>query len=159
MKVSLPSPAPGLTPSLPDTKTVPEVQTPMEGGASSRESRKKASTNGPEVLWEELSRPPVDTPPPLKRGQHTKQTPAHLQGFTYDCVLSSKYISPAGYDTMKPSIGCGSCERHIKLTFARAEPRVKLIRRVKRLVHVPQPRYSAFSCVNAVESRRTKDSS
>jgi len=74
-EVSLPPPAPDLTPSLPGPELGPEVETPTGGGAPSGEIREEPTVPEPVALPVELSSPPVSALLPLKRGQRTRQPP------------------------------------------------------------------------------------
>jgi len=108
-EVGTPPLAPGPTPSLPEPESSPEVETPTERGALSREIKKELVTKELKVPPVKLHSPPVSAPPPLERGQRTRQPPAYLQDFICDCVQSGKYVSSAGCYTGKPSVNCGSC--------------------------------------------------
>jgi len=123
LEVGLPLPAPGPTSSLPEPELGPEVETPTEGGALSREIREELVTNEPEVPPVELNSLSVSALPSLERGQHTRQPPAYLQDFICDCVQSGKYVSPAGCYTEKPSVNCESSHSRekAKVTCTRAE--------------------------------------
>jgi len=159
-EVGLLPPAPGLMPSLPEPRLGPEVETPTDGEAPSGEIREEVVANELEVPPVEPNSPPVSEPPPLERGQRTRQPPAYLRDYICDCVQSGKYVSPAGCDTGESSVSCGSCGPHVKTNFCMGGAASEINSPVvKCSSHTPQPRCPAFSYADAVKSRRASSHS
>jgi len=154
-EVRLPPPTPGLMPSLPELDPDLEVQTSTEGGAQSGEIGEETVTRGPETPSVELDSSPVSAPPPLERGQHTRQPSEYLKDFVCDCVQTGAYESLAGNSTENPSSNCGSCEPHGNTNFYIGGTTNKIYPPgVRSHSHAPQPRCSIFSYADAVKSRR-----
>jgi len=154
-EVRPPPPIPSLILSLPETEPVPEVQTPVEGGAPSGELEEMVTTGELEALPVAPTSPPVSALPPLERGQRTRQPPAYLKDFVCDCVQSGTYESLEGNRTGKISSNCGSCQHHGNINFYIGGTITKIHPPgVQSPSHAPQPRCSIFSYADAVKSSR-----
>jgi len=99
--------------------------------------------------------PPAGTPPPLQRGQRTRQPPAYLKYFVCDRITRGGQENLTGDRTGKLTAKSGSYEHHVNINFGEGGVGGKTTTPgVHSSTLAQQTRCPAFSYADAVKRRR-----
>ena len=103
----------------------------LEGQGTPRREHKDPPASAPPVPTT-ASSPPSRTPPPLQRGQRTRQPAAYLKDFICDRITNGGQKSLTGRRTEKLPAKSGSYEHHVNIKFSEGGVGGQLLRLEER---------------------------